>query len=79
MSLSLKTRAADIFLPHEFGAAYLLSGVEKVIHKVRKCLNEHWADESFVLLKVDLYYAVNMVSRQWILNECAVLFPDILP
>ena len=51
----LKNRAADFFLPHQFGVA-CPSGVEKVIHKVRKCVNEYWTDESFVLLKVDLNY-----------------------
>ena len=42
---------------------------------MQKCVSEHWTDERFVMLKVDLTYAVNMVSRQWILNEYEVHFP----
>eukprot|EP00731_Ephydatia_muelleri_P009897 Em0005g483a len=52
---------------------------EKIIHGLRKCIEDHWDDEDFVVLKVDMRNAFNLVSRQAILDECASLFPELLP
>ena len=73
-----KSKAMDFFLPHQFGVA-CSNGTEKVIHTVRQCIDNHWTDDGFVLLKVDLTNAFNFVSRQSILTECAAHFPELLP
>ena len=44
-----------------------------VIHKLRNCINEHWNTEDFVVLKVDIRNAFNLVSLQAELDECGVL------
>ena len=54
-------------------------GSEKVVHGIRNCVDQHWGDEDFAVLKVDLKNAFNLVSRQAFLDECALLFPDLLP
>ena len=74
----LKNKAMEFFLPYQFGVA-CLNGAEKVIHTVRQCLDNHRTDDHFVLLKVDLSNAFNLVSRQSVLNECATHFPELLP
>ena len=58
----LKSKAMDFFLPYQFGVA-CPNGAEKVIHTVRQCIDNHWTDDGFVLLKVDLTNAFNLVSR----------------
>ena len=36
-------------------------------------------DGDFAVLKIDLHNAFNLISRQAILDECAVRFPELLP
>ena len=36
-------------------------------------------DEDFVVFKVDMTNAFNLVSRQAVLDECSAFFPKILP
>ena len=50
-----------------------------MVHGLRCCVEEHWTDGDFVVLKIDLHNAFNLVSRQAILDECAVCFPELLP
>ena len=66
----------DFFLSYQFGVA-CPNGAEKVIHTVRQWIDNHWTDDGFVLLKVDLTNAFNLVSRQSILT--AEHFPELLP
>ena len=50
-----------------------------MIHGLRHCIEEHWEEEDFVVLKIDMCNAFNLVSRQALLDECAFHFPDLLP
>ena len=38
--------------------------LEKVIHGLRTCMQEHWKDNDFAVVKVDMCNAFNLVSRQ---------------
>ena len=42
-------------------------------------MDKHWEDDDFAVVKVDMRNAFNMVSRQAILDECALHFPELLP
>ncbi|KAL5469225.1 hypothetical protein EMCRGX_G030449 [Ephydatia muelleri] len=55
------------------------AGAEKVIRGVRSCIQEHWKDDNFTVCKVDMSNAFNLVSRQALLEECAVHFQELLP
>ena len=61
----------------QFGGA-CRAGAEKIIHSLRDCIEEHWLEDDFVIFKVDMANAFNLVSRQAVLDECSVLFPEIL-
>ena len=50
-----------------------------MIHGLRDCIEQHWLENDFVVLKVDLKNAFNMVPRQAVLNECGKHFPELLP
>ena len=52
--------------------------IKKIIHGLRKVIEDHWDDVDFVVLKVDMRNAFNLVSRQAILDECASFFPWVL-
>ncbi|KAL5515639.1 hypothetical protein EMCRGX_G000834 [Ephydatia muelleri] len=67
---AVKVRAQQFFHPFQFGVACPL-GAEQMIHGLRDCIEQHWIENDFVVLKVDLKNAFNMVSRQAVLNECA--------
>ena len=41
-----------------------LFGKEKVAHRLKACIEEHWANNDFGVLKVDLKNALNLVSCQ---------------
>ena len=73
-----KPKASDFFTPFQYGVA-CLAGAEKVIHGVRSSIQEHWKDDKFTVCKVDMSNAFNLVSRQALLEECAVHFPELLP
>ena len=73
----LKIKAARFFEPLQFGVA-CPGGVEKVTHRLRKVIEEHWLDEDFVVFKVDMYNAFNTMDRQLIMNECKHHFPELL-
>eukprot|EP00731_Ephydatia_muelleri_P033215 Em0026g35a len=57
----------------------LSNGAEKIAHGLRACVNKYWLDDDFVVLKVDMKNAFNMVSREAILSECSKHFPELLP
>ena len=40
---------------------------------------KHWNTEDFVVLKVDMQNAFNVVSHQAVLDECSVHLPELLP
>eukprot|EP00731_Ephydatia_muelleri_P000193 Em0001g193a len=73
-----KPKASDFFTPFQYGVA-CPAGAEKVIHGVRSSIQEHWKDDKFTVCKVDMSNAFNLVSRQALLEECAVHFTELLP
>ena len=78
LCITIRENASDLFQPLQVGVA-CQSGSECIIHGLRKCIDDHWDDVDFVVFKVDMRNALNMVSRQAILDECATFFPEILP
>ena len=75
---ALKEKAASFFEPSQFGVA-CPRGAEKVIHGLRACMDKHWFDDDFGVLKIDMKNAFNLVSRQALLSECAKHFPELFP
>ena len=73
-----KGKAAEFLEPHQFGVA-CSNGAEKITHGLRACVNKYWLDDDFVVLKVDMKNAFNIVSREAILSECSKHFPELLP
>ena len=78
LCIKIREKARDLFQPLQVGVA-CRSGSERIIHGLRKCIDDHWDDDDFVVFKVDMRNAFNVVSRQAILDECATFFPKILP
>ena len=40
---------------------------------------EHWEDDDYAVVKVEMHNAFNLVSRQALLDECAIHFSELLP
>ena len=74
----LRDKFSTFFQPSQFGVA-CKAGVEKVVHKLRKCIDDGWMSGDFVVCKVDMSNAFNRVSRQAVLDECSSFFPELLP
>ena len=64
--------------PSQFGVA-CKAGAEKIVHSLRRCIEDNWLSDDFVVFKVDMSNAFNMVSRQAVMDECATFFPELLP
>ena len=47
-----------------------------IVHGLRKCIELHWDDEDFAVLKNDMRNAFNLISRQALLSECSLFFPE---
>eukprot|EP00731_Ephydatia_muelleri_P032417 Em0023g924a len=75
---ALRVKAASFFESYQFGVA-CPRGAERIIHGLRACVEEHWLEEDFGVLKVDMKNAFNQVSRRALLSECAEHFPELLP
>ena len=54
-------------------------GAEKIAHSLRVHVEMHWLEENFVVMKVDMKNAFNLVLRQAILSECAKHCPELYP
>eukprot|EP00731_Ephydatia_muelleri_P017808 Em0010g906a len=54
-------------------------GTEKIIHRLRQTVEDHWHDSDFAILKIDMQNAFNLVSRDTALKQCAIHFPELLP
>ena len=69
----------EFFKPHQFGVACKQWCRED--HGLRACANnnKHGLDDDFVVLKVDMKNAFNMVLQEAILSECSKHFPELLP
>ena len=46
-------KASDFFSPHQLGVASPY-GVEKIVHGLRICIEEHVNDKDFGVMKIDL-------------------------
>ena len=42
-------------------------------------MEHHWMDEDFVVMKIDMHNAFNLVLCQALLDECSAHFPELLP
>ena len=42
-------------------------------------MDQHWFDDEFGVLKIDMKNAFNLVSRQVLLSEYAKHFPELFP
>ena len=73
-----KAKAHDFLAPFQLGVA-CQGGAEKIIRGLRSCMDEHWQEVDFAVLKIDLLNAFNRVSRQAVLNACALHIPELLP
>ena len=69
-----KERAITFFKPWQNGVA-TAAGTERVAHFVRHVANTNAEVSDFVILKVDLKNAFNMVSRRKMLEKCSSRFP----
>eukprot|EP00731_Ephydatia_muelleri_P023351 Em0015g934a len=74
----VKEKASDFFQPLQLGVA-CASGTEKIVHGLRRCVEDHWLDNDFAVIKSDMKNAFNLVSREALLLECSNLFPELLP
>ena len=63
---------------HHF-LSHISGGAERIAHGLRTCIEQHWSENDFGVLKVDMTNVFNLVSRQAILSECAKHFPELLP
>ena len=70
----LMVRVSFFFQSSQFGVA-CKAGPEKMVNRLRKCIEDNWLSGDFVVFKVDLSNAFNAVSRQAVLDECAIFFP----
>ncbi|KAL5481676.1 hypothetical protein EMCRGX_G021889 [Ephydatia muelleri] len=58
ITIIIITKARDLFQPLQVGVA-CRSGSERIIHGLRKCIDDHWDDDDFVVFKVDMRNAFN--------------------
>ena len=70
-----KNKAADYFVPLQFGVA-CPGGTEKIIHHLKGVIEQHWMDPDFAILKVDIF---NLVSSKAVVDLCAAHFPELFP
>ena len=74
----LRNKISSFFQPSQFGVA-CKAGAEKIVHSLRRCIEDNWLSDDFVVFKVDMSNAFNMVSRQAVMDECATFLPELLP
>ena len=73
-----KDKATQFFNPFQYGVA-CPAGTEKIVHKLRQVIEDNWNNGDFAILKVDMRNAFNLVSREAVLHQCAIHFPELLP
>ncbi|KAL5460196.1 hypothetical protein EMCRGX_G033624 [Ephydatia muelleri] len=74
----LRDKISSFFQPSQFGVA-CKAGAEKIVHSLRRCIEENWLSGDFVVFKVDMSNAFKMVSRQAVMDQCATYFLELLP
>ena len=65
----VKEKASDFFQTLQLVVA-CASGTEKIVHGLRRCVEDHWLDNDFAVIKIDMKNAFNLVSREALLLEC---------
>ena len=73
-----KEKATDFVVPFQFGVT-CPGGTEKIIHRLRQIVEDHWHDSDCAILKIDKQNAFNIVSQDTVLKQCAIHFPELLP
>ena len=73
--LQMKEAIANYLVPHQYGVC-TPGGSEMMTHLVQLCLQQH---PDWVALKLDARNAFNTISRQSILSEVALYFPELFP
>ena len=53
--------------------------MQRKLSSLRKCIENSWESGDFAVFKVDMSNAFNRVSRQAVLDECSLFFPELLP
>ncbi|KAL5506409.1 hypothetical protein EMCRGX_G008040 [Ephydatia muelleri] len=71
-----KRRHLIYFSPHQLSVACSYE-VEKIVHGLRICIEDHVNEYDFVVMKIDLRNAFNLVSRQALLDECRAHFSEL--
>ena len=74
----VKEKASDFFQPLQLGVA-CASGTEKIVLGLRRCVEDHWTDNDFAVIKIDMKNAFNLVSREALLSECSKKFQNFFP
>ena len=74
----LRNMISSFIQPSQFGVA-CKAGAEKIVHSLRRCIEDNWLSDDVVAFKVDMLNAFNMVSRQTVMDEYATSFPELLP
>ena len=73
----LRNKISSFFQPSQFGVA-CKAGAEKIVHSLRRCIEDNWLSGDFVVFKVDMSNAFNMIFRQAVMDECATFSPKLL-
>ena len=73
-----KGKTSAFFSPFQFGVA-CPRGSEKIIHNLREVLEQHWSKPDFAVIKINMQNAFNFVSRDAVLQQCFMHFPEIYP
>ena len=73
--LQMKEAVANYLAPHQYGVC-TPGGSEMMTHLVQLCIQQR---PDWVALKLDARNAFNTISRQSILSEVALHFPELFP
>jgi hypothetical protein len=68
----------DFFEPQQLGVGTPL-GSEAIVHAAAKLLEMHGESDKWACMHFDFSNALNKVSRQAFLDECAIHFPQVSP
>ena len=73
----VKEKASDFF--QLYNCEWRALGTEKIVHGLRCCVEDHWLDNDFAVIKIDMKNAINLISREALFLECSNFFPELLP
>ena len=52
----VKEKASDFFQPLQLGVA-CASGTKEIVHGLRRCVEDHWLDNDFAVIKIDMKFS----------------------